>query len=249
MRLGRCSWILLAAFAFAGCQSTRPGDSIPDPSFEDDFGYAETEPITEERLAREEQIFERAQLELRFGGRIPFDFLRPSEDTLIDPGFGIGSKLSFEIPRAKNVYLGLLVEWGYHEVDSFGEVAGPEQIDLVDSFQKWNFMLSLDYDIPLTDSDLPLLFRVGGAVGVNLQKFNEDDQFNDTIDTFVGFVLRPSIGLRLPINENLLVFTEASYEWVPERDLVTNIAGAEVAGDAPIFSAGGLWLGLAFQWH
>lgn len=246
MRFGRCSWFFVAALAFAGCRTTRPVDSIPDPTFEDDFGSTSDAPITEESVAREEMLFERAQFELRFGGQFPFDILRPSEDSNIDPGLGVGAKFAYEVE--KNVFLGFLVDWTFHDVQDPGEVAGANQIDQIEDFQKWNFLLTFDYDVPLTESRNPLILRLGAAAGVNLEKFNERDASLNTFDTFVSFIFRPSIGLRFPIAEHLLLFGELSYDLIPERDLETN-ESAEVSGIAPVFSDGGIWVGLAYEWY
>ena len=60
-------------------------------------------------------------------------------------------------------------------------------------------------------------------------------------------MIRPSIGLRLPVSENLLIFSELSYDIVPERRIAfaTEVA---VDGPRPIFSSGALLFGISLQW-
>jgi hypothetical protein len=245
MRVRSRLWIFAVALASFGCQ-TAPTTQVEDPAIEDDFGEDIGGPINVESVSRDEMVHQRAQLELRAGGQIPFDVFRPDEDASIDPGFGLGAKFAFE--TAKNVFIGVLVDWTMHDVEDPGEVAGDNQIEQLEKFQKWNILATADYDIPLTDAQNPLTFRVGGAMGLSIIKFDERDTTINTFETFVSFVARPSVGLRLPITEEFLIFGELSYDLIPERSLETNQT-AVVTGTRPVFSSGGFWLGLAYEFH
>ena len=235
----------LAAWLLAGCQTGSPERSEP-PYQPDDFGEAGPEDVSTEAIQREEMLLQRAQIELRTGVSIPFDIFRPDEDPLTDPGLRLGTKAAFE--AAKNLFFGLAFDWTGHEVDDPPVALGPEQIQKIDSYDKYNILFTVDYDIPLYEDENPLLFRFGAGAGVTIEKFEERPAQLENIDTFVGFIFRPHVGLRYHIADNWLVFTEASYEWVPERSLETN-TGAKVSGEQPVFSAGTFWLGFAYEWE
>jgi hypothetical protein len=174
-----------------------------------------------------------------------------SQSTDADSGPYIGGKFSFE--AFKNVFLGIAVDWGFHEVDdpppSVGGVptARTNQIDQIESYQKVNFLVTADYDVPLWRDPLALIFRMGVATGVAWVKLEERADTLNTFESVWSWVFRPSIGLRKPINENFLIFIEGSYDLIPQRSLETNET-ATVVGQRPVFSSGGVWVGVAFQW-
>ena len=79
-----------------------------------------------------------------------------------------------------------------------------------------------------------------------LPSFTSNPQFGKIEDLY-QIMFRPSIGLRLPVSENLLLFSELSYDIVPERRIAfeTDVA---VAGERAIFSSGALIFGVSLQW-
>lgn len=240
-------WIAAAVLTLQGCTSSPP--EIQPPRFEDDFGDETTTEITESTVQGDEMLRQRAQFELRLGGAFPWDVARPDQDSDADPGFALGGKFNFE--AAKNMYLGVAVDWSKHNVDAPAANVpippGGNQILNFNSYDKLDFLLGFDYDVPLWDEPDAMLFRFG--LGMGLAWIQLDDTRNATrsFDDFFGFVLRPSVGLRFPVHPHVIPFVEATYDWIPERSLVTS-ESERVDGDRPIFSSGALWVGVAFEW-
>ena len=79
-----------------------------------------------------------------------------------------------------------------------------------------------------------------------LPSFSQNPLFGKIEDVY-QIMIRPSIGLRLPVSENLLIFSELSYDIVPERRIAfaTDVA---VAGERAIFSSGALLFGVSLKW-
>lgn len=253
MSVRRLPWILLATLLAVGCRNQQV-DTIPPPTYEDDFGETieaeEDEELTVESVGEEQMIRQRAQLELRLGARQPADVLNPDVSPINNIGPAAGVKFAFEV--AKNIFIDAAFDWSHHTVDDQGETSGNFQLGQIDNFDRFNILVGLDYDIPLVDLDLwgearSLLLRLGAAAGVNIVKFDERESSINTFETFVGFVFRPSVGLRLPLNDYLLVFTEVTYDLIPTRNLETNET-ATVTGEDAIFSGVGFWGGVAFEW-
>ncbi|MEM7231579.1 MAG: hypothetical protein AAF517_05375, partial [Planctomycetota bacterium] len=165
-------------------------------------------------------------------------------DAASDIGFGFGGKAAFEVE--KNLFFGVAADWTNHDVDDPGEVAGANQLDQIADYDRVNFLFTVDYDIPLWKDDRAPIFRFGAATGLNWAKFSEREESINRFESFFSWVFRPVVGLRVPISDNFLLFTELSYDFVPERSLETTETAA-VRGQRPIFSAGGIWVGVAFQ--
>jgi hypothetical protein len=79
-----------------------------------------------------------------------------------------------------------------------------------------------------------------------LPSFTQNPLFGKIEDVY-QIMIRPSIGLRFPVSDNLLLFSELSYDIVPERRMAfeTDVA---VAGQRAIFSSGALLFGVSLQW-
>ena len=74
------------------------------------------------------------------------------------------------------------------------------------------------------------------------------DVLNDgKVEDMYQIMFRPTIGLRYPISEHLLIFSELNYDIVPERSLGTS-EFREIVGNRAIFSAGTVIFGLSYQW-
>lgn len=247
-RLHGFVWVFLAALWMQGCQArTARMQEIQPPGIEDTFGDLEQELITEDSIFDAEMIRQRAQFEMRFGGTFPFGIVRPGVDSETDPGFSLGGKFSIE--AYKNLFLGVSADWTAHNVNEPpGGVAGDNQIQIIDNYDQFNFLLTADYDIPLTLTGAweGLIFRLGGGMGITWVKFTERPGTRN-IESWIQFNFRPSVALRYPIYENVLLFTEASYNVIPERGLETT-ESERVEGERPVFSGFSLWLGVAFEW-
>ena len=241
--------ILLLALSMVGCQSAP--EQIASKVETDDFGgvLPNKEEITVESVQKAEMMHQRAQAELRLGPSFPFDLADPGRDPHINIGLAGGGKLQLE--TAKNIYMGLSVDWTDNVVEANTSGIG-EQIFAVRGYDRLSVLGTLDYDIPLTEDSDGLLLRMGMGIGMTfidfntLPSFTSNPQFGKIEDVY-QIMFRPSIGLRLPVSENLLLFSELSYDIVPERRIAfaTDVA---VAGERAIFSSGALLFGVSLQW-
>ncbi len=241
--------ILLLALSMVGCQSAP--EQIVSKVETDDFGgvLPNKEEITVESVQKAEMMHRRAQAEFRLGPSFPFDLADPGRDPHTKIGIAGGGKLQLE--TAKNIYMGLSVDWTDNVVEANTGGIG-EQIFAVRGYDRLSVLGTLDYDIPLTEDSDGLLLRMGVGIGMTVIDFNTLPDFQDNesftkIEDVYQIMIRPSIGLRLPVSENLLIFSELSYDIVPERRIAfaTEVA---VDGPRPIFSSGALLFGISLQW-
>ena len=147
--------------------------------------------------------------------------------------------------------MGLSVDWTDNVVEVNTGGVG-EQIFAVRGYDRLSVLGTLDYDIPLTEDSDGLLLRMGVGIGMTVVDFNTLPDFQKNplfgkIEDLYQIMIRPSIGLRLPVSENLLIFSELSYDIVPERRIAFETEVA-VAGPRPIFSSGALLFGISLQW-
>ena len=241
--------ILLLALSMVGCQSAP--EQIVSKVETDDFGGAlpNKEEITVESVQKAEMMHQRAQAEFRLGPSFPFDLADPGRDPHVKIGIAGGGKLQLE--TAKNIYMGLSVDWTDNIVEANTGGLG-EQIFAVRGYDRLSVLGTLDYDIPLTEDSDGLLLRMGVGIGMTIIDFNTLPNFLENplfgkIEDVYQIMIRPSIGLRLPVSENLLVFSELSYDIVPERRIAFETEVA-VAGPRPVFSSGALLFGISLQW-
>ena len=68
-----------------------------------------------------------------------------------------------------------------------------------------------------------------------------------SVEDWFQFLWRISVGLRYPVTSWMLVFTEASWDWAPQRNLVTTETET-IDGERATFSSGAIWAGVAFEW-
>ena len=252
--------ILLLALSMVGCQSAP--EQIASKVETDDFGgvLPNKEDITVESVQKAEMMHQRAQAEFRLGPSFPFDLFDPGRDPFTKIGIVGGGKLQLE--TAKDIYMGLSVDWtdnvieeqppglGLRDPATGNFIVGPsEQIFAVRGYDRLSVLGTVDYDIPLTEDSEGLLLRMGMGIGMTFIDFNTDpDRFNgEKIEDVYQIMFRPSIGLRLPVSENLLIFSELSYDIVPERRIAFETEVA-VDGPRPIFSSGALLFGISLQW-
>mgnify|MGYP001217772931 CR=1 FL=1 len=243
-------WILALTLSMAGCQSAP--EQITSKDVSDDFGEVlpNQEEITVESVQNKEMLHQRAQVEFRLGPAFAFDLFDPLRDAHTDAasikGLGqIGSKLQLE--TAKNIYMGLSVDWTDANVDDNTSGLG-EQIFAVKGYDRLSVLGTIDYDIPINDNPDGLILRLGMGVGMCFVDFNSAPNFsNDTIEDIYQIMFRPSIGLRYPISEHLLLFSELSYDIVPERTMATQ-SDAAILGQRSILSAGTVLFGVSYQW-
>lgn len=255
-------WILVLTLSMVGCQ-TAP-EQIPSKGFTDDFGgdVPTREEITVESVQDKEMLHQRAQLELRLGGSFPFDLFDPGRDPYINsfgengPAHGsgqleavAGGKLQLE--TAKNVYLGLAFDWTVHSVEPNTQGLS-EQVFALEAFERLSVVGTVDYDIPLTEDAEGLLLRLGMGIGMTVVDFKTLPSFLNNpafgkVEDLYQIMFRPSLGLRLPVSDNLLLFSELTYDIVPERSIAFETDTA-IAGERAIFSSGALIFGISFQW-
>ena len=255
-------WILALTLSMVGCQGAP--EPIPSKGFTDDFGgdVPTREEITVESVQDKEMLHQRAQMELRLGATFPFDLFDPGHDPHTNIGAVGGGKFQLEV--SKNIYMGLSFDWTDHTVESrestpeftpgFGEA-----IFAADGYDRLSVLGTLDYDIPMTEDAEGLLLRLGMGVGMTVVDFQTNEDFRNLppapgqppgptkLEDLYQIMFRPSIGLRLPVSENLLVFGELTYDIVPERTIAlsNNAAAGE---ERAIFSNAALIFGISFQW-
>jgi hypothetical protein len=238
-------WILALTLSMAGCQSAP--EQITSKDVSDDFGEVlpNQEEITVESVQNKEMLHQRAQAEFRLGPAFAFDLFDPGRDPHTDVGILGGGKLQLE--TAKNIYMGLSVDWTDAVVEQNTSGLG-EQIFAVKGYDRLSVLGTIDYDIPINDNPDGLILRLGMGVGMCFVDFNSAPNFsNDTIEDIYQIMFRPSIGLRYPVSEHLLLFSELTYDIVPERTMATQ-SDAAILGERSILSAGTVLFGVSYQW-
>ena len=238
-------WILALTLSMAGCQSAP--EQITSKDVSDDFGEVlpNQEEITVESVQNKEMLHQRAQVEFRLGPAFAFDLFDPGRDPHTDVGILGGGKLQLE--TAKNIYMGLSVDWTDAVVEQNTSGLG-EQIFAVKGYDRLSVLGTIDYDIPINDNPDGLILRLGMGVGMCFVDFNSAPNFsNDTIEDIYQIMFRPSIGLRYPVSEHLLLFSELTYDIVPERTMATQ-SDAAILGERSILSAGTVLFGVSYQW-
>ena len=238
-------WILALTLSMAGCQSAP--EQITSKDVSDDFGEVlpNQEEITVESVQNKEMLHQRAQVEFRLGPAFAFDLFDPGRDPHTDVGILGGGKLQLE--TAKNIYMGLSVDWTDAIVEQNTSGLG-EQIFAVKGYDRLSVLGTIDYDIPINDNPDGLILRLGMGVGMCFVDFNSAPNFsNDTIEDIYQIMFRPSIGLRYPVSEHLLLFSELTYDIVPERTMATQ-SDAAILGQRSILSAGTVLFGVSYQW-
>ena len=238
-------WILALTLSMAGCQSAP--EQITSKDVSDDFGEVlpNQEEITVESVQSKEMLHQRAQAEFRLGPAFAFDLFDRGRDPHTDVGILGGGKLQLE--TAKNIYMGLSVDWTDALVEQNTAGLG-EQIFAVRGYDRLSVLGTIDYDIPINDNPDGLILRLGMGVGMCFVDFNSAPNFaNDTIEDIYQIMFRPSIGLRYPVSEHLLLFSEFTYDIVPERTMATQ-SDAAILGERSILSAGTVLFGVSYQW-
>ncbi len=238
-------WILALTLSMAGCQSAP--EQITSKSVSDDFGEVlpNQEEITVESVQNKEMLHQRAQAELRLGPSFAFDLFDPGRDPHTNTGIQGGGKLQLE--TAKNVYMGLSFDFTDALVTS--DPGAPDQeIFALGGYDRLSVLGTVDWDIPVNDNPDGLILRLGMGVGMCVIDFTPAPDWQDgKIDDLYQIMFRPSIGLRYPVSEHLLLFSELTYDIVPERRLGTSL-DQEIDGPRAIFSAGTVLFGVSYQW-
>ena len=236
----------------SGCQTAPP------------YTGFETEAELEAQLSRTEMLHRYARVEMKGGGIFPFD-------TDMEPGGGFGLKGSLE--AYKNIYFGL--EYGYFQqnvdetIEDFQDVfnsdpARGEALALRADAEQWlksldrhNFLITADYYVPLGDAwglNTPI-FRSGLGLGAAIIVGEEVSTGTLAADvdarTFAGLLARPSMGIYLPVLENLELFAEGSLDVVFGNELTIDgdlVGRRTKIEDRVNFSAVSLLGGVTFTW-
>ncbi len=236
-------WCMIAGLFVAGCNATRA--QIASGTHADDFGaeIADDEEINIETVQRNQMLHQRAQVELRLGPAFPFDLFEPSrESRAADVGFGVGAKASLE--TQKNVFWGFALDYQSQDTEDLS-LTTDEQINAVASYDRFSFLGTFDYDIPLWEAPDALIVRLGLGMGLVVFKFEGDGVAE--IEDLYQILVRPAVALRYPVHENAVIFTEFAYDVVPDKSLGTKESQG-ITGARPVLSSGAIWFGAAFQW-
>jgi hypothetical protein len=244
-------WILALTLSMAGCQSAP--EQITSKSISDDFGEVlpNQEEITVESVQNKEMLHQRTQFELRLGPAFAFDLADPGRNPYTDSVIQGGAKLQIE--RAKNIYWGLSFDWtdALTVADpSTGATVVEDEIFAVKGYDRLSVLGTVDWDIPVSEDPDGLLLRLGVGIGMCVIDFTKSDEWlaeDGKIEDIYQIMFRPSIGLRYPVSEHLLIFSELSYDIVPERKMGTS-TNANIGGPRAVFSAGTVIVGVSCQW-
>jgi hypothetical protein len=234
---------LVAGLFLAGCNTTPP--QISSAKRADDFGAEITadDEINIETVQRNQMLHQRAQVELRLGPTFPFDIFDPSREARTDGvSFGIGAKASLE--TQKNVFWGFAIDYQSQEIENLPEGLN-EQINTVSYYDRFAFLGTFDYDIPVTEAPDALIIRLGLGIGLVVFKFEDDDL--GQIEDVYQILFRPAVGVRYPVHENIVIFTEFAYDLIPDKRLGTK-EDQGISGKRPVLSSGAIWFGAAFEW-
>lgn len=255
------SWIPFALAALVSCQSSP--QRLDPPDLKDDFGDAlEHQPITAETVGEREMLHRRWQLDLKGQAVFPTGFFQ-SNNFEIGPSFGFKAAIETE----KDLFIGIDFDWArIEQKDGIGGVS-PSQLgsaepdQLFDHFDRYNVLLSANYDLTIAKSFMvdkhPLKWRFGVGIGGTLIDGTVDsdlkDQFSASGQTiklqpYAGFCARFGTGLRWYLTESTILFSEVSYDFVYPftMEVVINRDRSEVDGDID-FGAVNLGLGVAFE--
>jgi hypothetical protein len=172
---------LASVLLLASCNTTP--DRISSRPDSDDFGAAVPgdEDIEVESVQRTEMLHQRTQWEIRLGPSFPFDLFNPGNDPRIDndhgaffdtfEGWAIGTKGSLE--AQKNLFLGIAFDWSHQNVEDLA-LSANEAIRYVDEYDRYTFLVGVDYDIPLWEAEDALIFRMGFGTGLVVFTFEDD---------------------------------------------------------------------------
>jgi len=240
--LGLISISLLGLTA-PGC-ATRPSGP---PGEEEDI---------EAQTMRESMLTRRARLEPKGG------IVWPQNDKY-DVGWGAGIKGQIEAIE-KWLWFGLQFDYAAVDTKDPLEVVGPSvpAPDLgslkteqqMKSFDRYQMLLTFDYEIPTGPELYYPIFRIGiglGATAINPKEAPGNNLVE--FDNHYAFVAQPTLGFRFPIHENVGLFVEGQYNFIPQAQLtgVEKITGQDQnvdIGNEVEFSTVNVFAGISFEW-
>jgi len=246
-----------------GCQQTPR--RIDPPNLEDHFGgRLESQPITAESVGEREMLHRRWQLELKAQAAIPTGFFQSNG---FDVGPSLGLKTSIE--TEKDLFIGLDFDWATWEqkdgveslLDDPASLSGVEPDQLFEDLDRYNILLAIDYDWTIARSLLarndPLKWRFGIGLGATVIEGHIDEELEDQVKAagsdidivpYFGFCARFGTGLRWQLTDNVILFSQATYDFVYpfEMQVRLNRNRSEVDEDID-FGSVNLGAGVAFE--
>jgi hypothetical protein len=239
--LGVVSLSLLGLLA-QGCRSG------PAPVLEEDEDIAA-------KVMQSEMLEHRARLEPKTGLVIPIN----SHYKIATPADAVaGIEGKFEAVQ-KGMWFGLNFDFATIESEnplargaSQSEFLAAKTEQLMHSLDRYELLLTWNYDIPTGEGLYYPIFRAGlgmGAVAIhpNAAEGNALLEFNE-LYSFVG---RPTIGFRFPFHENVGAFIEAMYNYIPEARFngTNRNTGTKVdIGNRVELSTINVFAGISFEW-
>lgn len=215
----RLSWVPIALVVVVGCQDTpRRLDPLPvQDDFGEELGPAET--FDEETVSDTHMLHRRVQLELTQGVVMPSGHM----------DWGPRTAFKGSIETMKNLYWGIAFDWANQKItksitQEYGSIvdlsrADPDQY--FRDFDRYSFLGVLDYDLPVTKNflgeDLPLFFRVGVGMGVQVVNGDEDPVVRAAgykVVPFVGFIFRPAASFRWQVWKHGLITLGTGFDLV-----------------------------------
>lgn len=236
--------ILISLLGTAPGCATRPSGP---PSEDEDI---------EAQTMRESMLKTRARLEPKGGVILPIN-------SRYDVGYGGGIKGQIEAVE-KWLWFGLAFDYASIDTKDPLQVVSPtppapnlgslKTEQQMDHYDRYQLMLTFDYEIPTGAELYYPIFRIGlglGAVGINPKEAPGNNLVE--FDTHYSFVAQPTLGFRFPLHENVGLFVEGQYNFIPEAQLTgkENITGQDQnvdIGDKVEFSTVNLLAGISFEW-
>ncbi len=261
MLIRRSRWIrlfclFLAVGAFYGCQT---------PMTVEDY-YYQDEKSFNKQLGQNEMLHQRAIVDLKANFLVPLD---------TDFDIGVGPSIKGELEVYPNLFMGLELGYMTQNTDedasdvlaqfrsnpnsqaALNAAANLDAEQWMESFDRFNILFLFDYDIPFWEEDPNApIFRFGVGLGAVIITAEEvpADTFAESFDSrvFTQFLARPSVGIRYPVHENILLFGELALDLIPSDNM--SVSGPLFDSDRTDldgqvnFSGLNLGFGIAFTW-
>ncbi len=233
--------LLFPALIAVGCTAVPPVETLEEEDIEG-------------RVMREELTSNRGRLQFpKIGVAIPVN-------SQLKPGIITGIRGQIEAVQ-KGMWFGF--EFDYANMDSKdpvtsgtsqAELAAADTEQLFESYDRYQLMLTWDYDIPLGDGPFIPIFYAGLGLGAAAFNPKEASGFTSAdFDVGYAFVARPEVGFLFPFHENIGAFLELSGDFIPEFQFTgdTRINGQATnvdIGEEVGFSTINVFAGLTIRW-
>jgi len=180
----------------------------------------------EGQVERSMMFTQHARIDPKTGFRIP---INDKIDIATPADIVTGIQAAFEAID-RGIWFGLEFDYSLFQIASGvnPDLVTGDTEGLMTEFDRYDILFTFDYDIPLGDH-LPdveksgfdfysPVFTFGLGLGAAIINAAETDAARETrkFDPEYAFLARPTVGFRFPFHENMGLFAQASYDFVPE---------------------------------